>query len=78
MSSQLQALAFPAAEGVDWLAELEIAEADFLQQRQAGPGAESGFGRGKRGEEVDDFVDGRVEEVGDGCWMLDARWMLWS
>ena len=53
-------MGFAAAEGVQGLAEREVAEADGLE------GAEARVDRGVVGEERECVGDGRCQEVGDG------------
>ena len=78
MTHQFQPLAFAAGEGVDRLAEAQVAEADFLQEFQARFGAASGGEVGEAGEELQGVIDGGFEEVGDapvpGGEVLSAQW----
>lgn len=78
MTHQFQPLAFAAGEGVDRLAEAQVAEADFLEEFQARFGAASGGEVGEAGEELQGVIDGGFEEVGDapvpGGEVLSAQW----
>ena len=58
VADQFQALAFAAGEGVDRLAEPEIAKAHFFQQLQALDRALCRAGLGEAGQEGDGFLDG--------------------
>ena len=66
MADEFEALAFAAGEGVDGLAEFEVAEADFFEELKALDGAGGRTGIGEGGKESNGFFDGGVEEVGDG------------
>ena len=73
VADQFQALAFAAGEGVDGLAQPEVAKAHFLQQLQALDGALRRAGLGEPGQEGDGFLDGGVQQVGDGegAWSVE-------
>ena len=60
ITNEFETLGFAAAEGVERLAEREVAEADGLE------GAEARVDRGVVGEERECVGDGRCQEVGDG------------
>ena len=66
VADEFQPLALTAGEGVDGLAQLEVAEPHFFQQLQRLDGALGRARFGKRGQEGDDFLDGGFEHVGDG------------
>ena len=66
MADQFEALAFAAGEGVDGLAEPEIAKAHFFQQLQTLHRALRRAGLGEAGQEGDGFFDGGFQQVGDG------------
>ena len=66
VADQFQPLALTAGEGVDGLAQLEVAEAHFFQQLQRLDGALGRTRFGKRGQEGDDFLDGGFQDIGDG------------
>ena len=65
VADQFQALAFAAGEGVDGLAEPEIAKPHFFQQLQTLHRAPRRTGFGEAGQEGDGFFDGGVQQVGD-------------
>jgi len=70
---QLEPLAFAAGKGVDWLAELQVAEPGGNQPAQAL------FRAPRRGrplesrEKVHRFVNGGVQQVGNGVFPRDER-----
>ncbi len=61
---ELEALGFAAAEGVEGLAEGEVAEADLVEHGEAG--ADGGLGS----EVFEGVGDGGVEQVGDGFFLM--------
>ena len=66
VADQFEPLALAAGQGVDGLAELDIAQADFFEQMQAPKGAPRRTRFGKRAEEVNRLLDRGLEEIGDG------------
>src|SRR5437588_4768252 len=78
VTHELEPLAFAAGEGVNRLAQPEIAEADFFQQRQFFDRALRGTGDGKAAKKPDDFIHRRVEEIGDGPGFVGGQWSVGS
>ena len=70
MADKFQPLAFAAGECVDRLTELQVAEADFLQQFQAFDRAPGWFGIGEGREKFNRLVHRGVEHVGDAPILL--------
>jgi hypothetical protein len=62
---QLKPLALTARQGVDGLAQFQVAQAHFLQQLQALDRALGGTRFGELGQESDGFFDGGIKQVGD-------------
>src|SRR5207247_5832971 len=73
ITHQLESLALAAGQGVDRLAEAQIAEADFLEQPQFFQGASRRAGVGESREEFDHFVHRGVEQIGDGPLFASSR-----
>jgi len=73
VTHELESLAFAAGERVDRLTKAQITEADFLQQFQFLDRALRGTGVGKAAKQPDDFIDRRVEEIGDAPFFRSSR-----
>src|SRR5205823_6656676 len=73
VTHELEPLAFAAGKGVDRLTKAQITEADFLQQLQFPDRALRGTGVGKAAKKPDDFIDRRVEEVGNTPFLSSSR-----
>ena len=84
--AEFEALGFAAGEGVERLAELEVAEADFDERGEGGDDLVGGacvvgaVDSTVVRVEADGFGDGEVEDVGDGfAVVVDIRgWRICS
>ena len=75
MPHELEPLALAAGEGVDRLAEPQVAETDFLQQSQTRHGTRGWSGFEEAVEKFNHFIHGGFKEVGDGERVISNQWV---